>query len=238
MSKNFIKNYSGKIIFLIIGVCISLTIYGVRAAWDSPVTSGQTLTRTLWNDIVAKLVDLDTRVENIETSDSPLRLIASASNWTEECRTILSPNGDVSFQPDSSFGGQSVNVYNQGWGSSFYVHEVVFEIENQGDDYCVGVNQDLNLGPGATNPYPTCTRILYRGTTPTSAIVGENDWITLWVNGTRQLGCPGDAGGNWGHPRYGKICTYPINGTISELRIEEADWSQDFSIWKYKIWFR
>jgi len=45
-----------------------MAIFTVKAAWNSKVISGQSLSKTLWNDMVNKLIDLDGRVQNIETS--------------------------------------------------------------------------------------------------------------------------------------------------------------------------
>lgn len=67
MDKNFLKKHSSKVIFLIIGICISLTVYSVRAAWNSTVTTQQTLTTNLWNDMVAKLQNLESRTSNLES---------------------------------------------------------------------------------------------------------------------------------------------------------------------------
>lgn len=235
MKIKIIKNISVKIIILIVGVFISLSFYGVRAAWDSTVSSGQTLTQILWNDMVAKLSDLDNRVNTIETTGKAYQLLATASNWTEEARTYMYPNGTVSFTTDYGFGGQYVNVQNSGWDPNTHINEIIFEVENYEDDYCVGVNGTQNLSSSAGGTHPSCTRIYYQGVTPTSSTVVQNDWITLWVNGTRQLGCQG---GGYHHPRFGARCSYPINGLVSNLRVDEVDWSADYGTWKWKIWYR
>ena len=48
-------------LFIFIGLCLSISIFAVQAAWNSTVSTGQTLTTTLWNEMVAKLVELDGR---------------------------------------------------------------------------------------------------------------------------------------------------------------------------------
>jgi len=55
-----------RMFYLILGICIAVAIPIAYAAWNSTVSSGQTLTTTLWNDVVAKLVELNNRVGNVE----------------------------------------------------------------------------------------------------------------------------------------------------------------------------
>jgi len=52
---------SSRVLYLLIGLFLALAIFGVQAAWNSTVSSGQPLTSALWNDMVAKLVELDGR---------------------------------------------------------------------------------------------------------------------------------------------------------------------------------
>ncbi|MCG2695344.1 hypothetical protein L6248_00165 [Candidatus Parcubacteria bacterium] len=52
---------SSRALYLLIGLFLALAIFGVQAAWNSTVSSGQPLTSALWNDVVAKLVDLDNK---------------------------------------------------------------------------------------------------------------------------------------------------------------------------------
>lgn len=59
--KKIFKFVSSRAMYLLIGLFLALAIFGVRAAWNSTVSSGQPLTSALWNDVVAKLVELDNR---------------------------------------------------------------------------------------------------------------------------------------------------------------------------------
>lgn len=58
-----------------VGIVISTAIVRVRAAWDSHVFPGDTITAAGWNDIVDKLVDLDGRwsseVNDCQWIDAP-----------------------------------------------------------------------------------------------------------------------------------------------------------------------
>jgi hypothetical protein len=60
-----IKISNSRLLFLLIGILLAISVSGVWAAWNSTVSGGQTLTSVLWNDVVAKLADLDTRLGNV-----------------------------------------------------------------------------------------------------------------------------------------------------------------------------
>ena len=59
--KKILKFISSRALYLLIGLFLALAIFGVQAAWNSTVSSGQPLTSALWNDVVAKLVELDNK---------------------------------------------------------------------------------------------------------------------------------------------------------------------------------
>lgn len=66
MQKKF-KLSNSRLLFLLIGILLAISVSGVWAAWNSTVTGGQTLTSALWNDVVAKLVSLDGRIGTLES---------------------------------------------------------------------------------------------------------------------------------------------------------------------------
>ena len=60
--KKFLKQGARPILYVLVGFILGVAIYTAQAAWDTTVTPGVALTADLWNDIVAKLVELDNAV--------------------------------------------------------------------------------------------------------------------------------------------------------------------------------
>lgn len=52
------------------GAFVVLTVIETKAAWQDMVNSGDPLTDELWNDVVAKLIDLDNRTAVVDTRTS------------------------------------------------------------------------------------------------------------------------------------------------------------------------
>jgi len=50
---------SSRFLYFVFGVIIAISIYAVQAAWNTTVTDGTPLTPALWNDLVAKVAELD-----------------------------------------------------------------------------------------------------------------------------------------------------------------------------------
>ena len=73
MIRKILKIISAKTFYILIGIFLSLSIFTVQAAWNTKVGSGQTLTGSLWNDMVDKLTDLDSRVLEIESGSVTVR---------------------------------------------------------------------------------------------------------------------------------------------------------------------
>lgn len=80
------KLSNSRLLFLLIGILLAISVSGVWAAWNSTVSGGQTLTSSLWNDVVAKLTDLDTRTAALESG-------AGASINYSDCVTISHTEG-------------------------------------------------------------------------------------------------------------------------------------------------
>ena len=64
---NKFKLFNSKLLFLLIGASLAISITGVLAAWnwDTNITGGEILTAEKWNSIVAKLKDLDVKVNAV-----------------------------------------------------------------------------------------------------------------------------------------------------------------------------
>ena len=71
--KNAFKKLSifitSRMFYLLLGLFFALAVSVAYAAWDTKVNPGNTLTSTLWNDVVDKLVELDNRGATIDDGD-------------------------------------------------------------------------------------------------------------------------------------------------------------------------
>lgn len=79
MIRKILKIISTKTFYILIGIFLSLSIFTVQAAWNSKVSSGQTLAGSLWNDMVDKLTDLDNKTTRLDVD--VVRRTASVSAW-------------------------------------------------------------------------------------------------------------------------------------------------------------
>lgn len=61
--KKLFQRISSRTFYLILGLGIAIAVPMAYAAWNTTVSSGQTLSVNLWNDVVAKLVQLDNKIE-------------------------------------------------------------------------------------------------------------------------------------------------------------------------------
>jgi len=61
-----LKFITSRILFIIIGIALVIGIYSVQAAWNTKVNTGDSLTPTLWNDMVDKLINLEGRMATQE----------------------------------------------------------------------------------------------------------------------------------------------------------------------------
>lgn len=66
MLKNFLKNFyqtiGSRLFYLILGLFFALSVTIIYAA--STVSSGQTLTASLWNDLVSEINTLNSKIDN------------------------------------------------------------------------------------------------------------------------------------------------------------------------------
>lgn len=90
--KEILRLVSSRSLYFFLGILFVLAIPVVYAAWNSTVSSGQTLTATLWNDVVAKLVELDNRTN----SSSPHMTCATVSRDSGvDCNTTCTNDGMI-----------------------------------------------------------------------------------------------------------------------------------------------
>ena len=79
-----LKLSKSRLLFLLIGILLAISVSGVWAAWNSTVSGGQTLTSILWNDVVAKLINLDGRVGTLESGGGAVT--------TNTCHWVIGTN--------------------------------------------------------------------------------------------------------------------------------------------------
>lgn len=80
--KKFLKIFSSRMLYLCLGIFLALSFYVVQAAWNTKVTTGQSLNQSLWNDIVDKLISLDGRVG---TLDGRVGAVEAAPDYFTTC---------------------------------------------------------------------------------------------------------------------------------------------------------
>ena len=176
-------------------------------------------------------------------------LLAKGSDWAEEARVTLQNSG-ITWETDAGESGQRIEskIFNWPQGT---VSEIVFEVENKWDTFCMGGGATLNLLAGS-GPWAQCQDASFSGTATTRTNVSDNDAITLVINGTPMTNCPDDSGrastdsvypGKWIQQGGTGYCTYTEGvdwngGLIKKLDIEEIDWSGSFGYYNWKIWYR
>ena len=57
--KKFLKQAGRPVLYVMIGFVLGATVYTAYAAWSDTVVTGEVLSTNLWNNMVAKLVDLE-----------------------------------------------------------------------------------------------------------------------------------------------------------------------------------
>lgn len=181
------------------------------------------------------------------------RLIAQASDYTEESETTINYPDQIFFTVDSGgYPNQRVNVGNfNGWSPSATT-KLIFKAKSASDDFCTGGNGVLNLSGGA-GTYPECQdwQLDAGGATTTYVnITDQDDWIRLVINGTAQQYCPDQLGrvsnsasypGTYGYVNaFDVFCYYEKNthwnGDLTSFKIQEADWSGGYGSWEWELW--
>jgi hypothetical protein len=87
MAKNI-----GQAVFTVVFISSAVFVY---AAWNTPVKNGDTLTSTLWNDLVTKVAQLDTALNN-KADKSQLNSYATVAT-TNSLQTALNSKADRSY---------------------------------------------------------------------------------------------------------------------------------------------
>lgn len=190
------------------------------------------------------------------SGNSGWRLIAQASDWTEESETTINYPDQILFTVDSGgYPDQRVNIGNFNSWSPSDVTKLIFKVKNRGDDFCAGGDSVLVLGGGGGVDAKCQDWQLDTGGAKTKYVNNANrDWIRLMINGDKQITCPDQLGrpdtsdltydsthpGTFGHQYFDVFCYYTKNvhwiGDLLTFKIQEADWSADYSMWEWEIW--
>ncbi len=98
--KQFIKETGSIVLYIAIGFLLGATVYTAHAAWNDTVVTGEVLSTNLWNNMVAKLIELDDRVYTEENTPQPAcnyngtEIVASRLVWTgTTCGTYCCGSG-------------------------------------------------------------------------------------------------------------------------------------------------
>lgn len=67
--KKITKTFLSGTFYFVLGVIFFVAFVSVRAAWNSTVSSGQILTPALFNDVVARLVSVDSNLTSLNAGN-------------------------------------------------------------------------------------------------------------------------------------------------------------------------
>lgn len=178
--------------------------------------------------------------------DGGWRLLAkSRSPDDEESRVRLYPSGNKYIYQLGN--DHTYNVVNSGWDSDMVMKEILFVTKNYSDHYCVGVGTlDLAYGNNGNVSCRNCVLDQGGNIEDCAHPVNEPDWISLFVNGVRASGCPQNnftSGSSYNGARFGLQsnglnCLYSVDDTVSNLTVDQADWSPGSGNWEWEIYYR
>jgi hypothetical protein len=172
----------------------------------------------------------------------------------------MNATGLQSTQLMSPFTNQHVSVTVFNWPLST-VTQMRFRVKNLTRDFCVGGNGVVKLASSdPTQVYAKCTRYDYSANQNAFPILSTSNytmpnWTRLSINGSPRNNCtnPVQNSPNSGFPgMYGYAdwwtveCLYSggntsggdWQNTITNLVVEEADYSGGAGIWQWEIWAR
>lgn len=183
------------------------------------------------------------------------RLIAQASDHTEESATNITYPDSINFTVDSTVADQRVNIGNFNTWDPSEITKIIFKVKNTGDTFCVGGDSALNLGGGGgANAQCQDWQLDTGGASTKYVNKSSKNWIRLSINGAKQKTCPDQLGrpdpsgsgydatypGIYGEQHFDVFCYYTkeVNwfGDATNFKIEEADWSGEYSWWEWEIW--
>jgi len=132
-----------KVFYVFLGLFLALVIYGAEAAWNTTVSSGTTLTSALWNDMINKLIELDSRGVGIEagTVANNGTVPVPAGFSRSQCRAIV------------SFGVGSTHA-----GTSWPTNISVLVSQATGIVSCYTVTTGSGVYPGTCNYLIVCKK--------------------------------------------------------------------------------
>jgi hypothetical protein len=196
----------------------------------------------------------------INAGENDWKLIAAGTNYTEGAEYTLTSAGLTNVRLMTPFSGQRIDTSVFNWPSNVAT-QVKFRVKSLSDAYCVGGNGVVKLG--ASDPAPVsaqCTEYSYTGNAAGTPVLNRNqiisdNWIRLSINDVKKNTCinsfqnsplPGFPGMRGYVSHWGVECLYTGGGPagidwqspITSMKVEEADYSPNTSIWHWEIWAR
>jgi len=243
MINKIIKFVTSRLVYILVGIFISITFVAVNAFTPSvtTVSSGQTLSASVWNNMVNDINNIKGDIDLLNVDqDGGYKLLASSNSIDEETRIILRPDGTRNV---ATVGSRYISVTNASWDPNLSFKEIVLVARNGSDAFCAGGSGTIDVLLGR-NTDSTCQYCGYSGTTYScnGSYSGQDDWIALDINGTRMNTCPQSVntseGAVYGYFGIGAKCIYQIGGKISSITVSQADWSDGLSDWAWELYYR
>lgn len=245
-------NFTNKWLYSLIAVGV-LSILGIGAwAYNSNMQGGNPSIMGHSADEV--MVNVNGQQESLQEAINSGKfgggwtLLTQGTEWTEESLTTINSSG-ITPETDAGFSGQRIDFGNFNWPTS-NPHKILLRVKNRGDDFCVGGNGTGNRASSGIGVYAKCTDFRYQGTTLTKVNVQPRNWIQMYINGKKMIGCPDMLGrspnpgypGKYGHPDFDTFCIYDNptywTGNLKSIKIETADWSKSYSTWEWEVWYK
>jgi len=206
-------------------------------------------TNSTSNNVQDVFKDIDSTInKQTEVHSKEFKLLAAGSDWTEEAIIMITSSG-VQFETNYGSSGQLINPVLFNWPEK--LTEIIFEVINLGDDFCVGGEGVQDLDEKGTGVRSRCSSYHYDGKNLNHIPREPNNWIRLSINNNKQKTCPDQLDrtpidgypGKYGHPLHNTYCFYSKEkghwqDDVRIIAIEEVDWSGSYGQWQWKIWYR
>jgi len=197
------------------------------------------------------VIDDETKLLNIALNEitdelaEGYSLLLKGSEYVEESKTTITASG-IEYEVDHSYYGQIGDHALFNWPSE-QPSKIVFKVNSLSDDYCVGGDGHGDILGNGGGSNARCMRYDQRGNTESRATITEGDWIQIYINGVKQIGCTTELGrsaepgypGLYGYVgRYAASCSYSVDDELSEIIVETADWSGGYGSWEWELFYR
>jgi len=171
-------------------------------------------------------------------------ILLKGSEYVEESKTTITST-DIVYETDHSYGSQVGDFALFNWPSES-PSKILFRVKSFSDDFCLGGDGNGDFEAGA-NRNSKCVRQNQQGNTKSKAETEQSDWIQMYINGVKQIGCTDELertgtashSGKYGHVgAFTTSCTYDVNDDLTQLIVETADWSGGYGHWEWELWYK